>query len=103
MIAVCYNYGNITATRGRRREELSAISGSLTLLSNITMAWMTHRMQGVLDRWKREDGRSIERDILRHIGPARFEGVNFRGKFDFPLSQYQERLLPKAARLHHGQ
>jgi TnpA family transposase len=95
-------YGNIPATRGRRREELSAISGSLTLLSNITMAWMTHHMQGVLDRWKRDEGRRIERDILRHIGPARFEGVNFRGKFDFPLSRYQERLLPKTARLHHG-
>jgi TnpA family transposase len=97
------HYGNITATRGRRREELSAISGSLTLLSNITMAWMTHHMQGVLDRWKREEGRSIEHDILRHIGPARFEGVNFRGKFDFPLGQYQERLLPKAVRQHQGQ
>jgi len=59
-------------------------------------------MQGVLDRWKRDEGRRIERDILRHIGPARFEGVNFRGKFDFPLSRYQERLLPKTARLHHG-
>jgi TnpA family transposase len=96
------HYGNITATRGRRREELAAISGSLTLLSNITMAWMTHHMQGVLDRWKREHGRSIARDILRHIGPAHFEGVNFRGKFDFPLSRFQERLLPKAARPYQG-
>ena len=90
------HYGNITAARGRRREELSAISGSLTLLSNVTMAWMTHHMQRVLDRWKRENRRNIERDILRHIGPAHFEGVNFRGKFDFPMRQYQERLLPKA-------
>jgi TnpA family transposase len=88
--------GNITAARGRRREELSAISGSLTLLSNVTMAWMTHHMQGVLDRWKQEDGRNIDRDILRHIGPAHFEGVNFRGKFDFPMRQYRDRLLPKA-------
>lgn len=96
------HYGNIPAARGRRREELSAISGSLTLLSNITMAWMTHHMQGVLDRWKHDEGRRIERDILRHIGPAHFEGVTFRGQFDFPLSRYQERLLPKAARLHQG-
>jgi TnpA family transposase len=91
------HYGNITAARGRRREELAAISGSLTLLSNVTMAWMTHHMQHVLDRWKREDGRNVDRDILRHIGPAHFEGVNFRGKFDFPVRQYQERLLPKTA------
>jgi TnpA family transposase len=94
------HYGNITAARGRRREELSAISGSLTLLSNITMAWMTHHMQRVLDRWKRDHGRNVERHILRHIGPARFEGVNFRGKFEFPVRQYQARLLPKAVRRH---
>ena len=43
----------------------------------------------VLDRWKREDGRHVDRDILRHIGPAHFEGVNFRGTFDFPMRQYQ--------------
>jgi TnpA family transposase len=88
--------GNITAARGRRREELAAISGSLTLLSNVTMAWMTHHMQQVLDRWKQAEGRNIEHEILRHIGPAHFEGVNFRGKFDFPMHQYQERLLSKA-------
>jgi TnpA family transposase len=90
--------GNIAATRGRRREELVAISGSLTLLSNITMAWMTHHMQRVIDRWKQEEGHNVDRDILRHIGPARFEGVNFRGTFDFPVSQYQSRLLAKSAR-----
>jgi TnpA family transposase len=94
------HYGNITAPRGRRREELSAISGSLTLLTNITMAWMTHHMQRVLDRWKREDGRSVERDVLRHIGPARFEGVNFRGQFDFPVSRFEGRLLPRAVHRH---
>ena len=88
--------GNIAAARGRRREELTAISGSLTLLSNVTMAWMTHHMQRVLDRWKRENGRTVDRNILPHIGPAHFEGVNFRGKFDFPMRQYQERLLAKA-------
>lgn len=90
------HYGNIVAARGRRREELSAISGSLTLLSNVTMAWMTHHMQRVLDGWKRESGLSVDRDTLRHIGPAHFEGVNFRGKFDFPMHLYQERLLSKA-------
>lgn len=90
--------GNIAASRGRRREELVAISGSLTLLSNVTMAWMTHHMQCVIDRWKQEEGHNVDRDILRHIGPAHFEGVNFRGTFDFPVSQYQSRLLAKSAR-----
>jgi hypothetical protein len=49
-----------------------------------------------LDRWKQAQGRNIEHEILRHNGPAHFEGVNFRGKFDFPMHQYQERLLSKA-------
>ncbi len=93
------HYGNIAAARGRRREEFAAISGSLTLLSNVTMAWITHHMQHILDRWKQENGRTVDRDILRHIGPAHFEGVNFRGKFDFPLRQYQKRLLAKAVPL----
>ena len=79
------HYGNIVAARGRRREELSAISGSLTLLSNLTMAWMTHHMQRVLGRWKQKGERNVNRDTLRHIGPAHFEGVNFRGKFEFGL------------------
>jgi len=48
--------GNIVVPRGRRREELVAISGSLTLLSNVTMAWMTHRMQKVLDQRKQAEG-----------------------------------------------
>jgi hypothetical protein len=60
---------------------------------------MTHHMQRVLDGWRHESGQGIDRDILRHIGPAHFEGVNFRGKFDFPMHLYQERLLPKTARL----
>jgi hypothetical protein len=80
---------------GRRREELATIPGSLTLLSNVAMAWMTHPMQQVLDQWKQAEGRNIEHDILRHIGLAHFEGINFREKFDFPMHQYQERLLLK--------
>lgn len=89
--------GNIPAHRGRRPEELIAISGSLTLLSNITIAWMTLHMQQVINRWKKEEGRHIDPELLRHIGPARSEGVNFRGKLDFPVGQYQDRLLSKKA------
>ena len=39
-----------TAKRGRTTEQLGAISGALTLLANIVMAWNTHRLQSVLDR-----------------------------------------------------
>lgn len=85
--------GSITAARGRRREELFAISGSLTLLANLTMSWMTHHMQAVLDTWRRESGRAVDAAVLKHIGPGHYEGVNFRGIFDFPTYKYLERLI----------
>ena len=42
--------GMITAKHGRTTEQLGAISGALTLLANIVMAWNTHRIQAVIDR-----------------------------------------------------
>ena len=42
--------GMITAKHGRTTEELGAISGALTLLANIVMAWNTHRLQAMIDR-----------------------------------------------------
>jgi hypothetical protein len=87
------HYGSLTAARGRRREELIAISESLTLLANLAMSWMTHHMQRVLDVWRRESGSGIEADVLKHIGPVHFEGINFRGTFDFPTHKYLGRLL----------
>ena len=42
--------GGITAKHGRTTEQLGAISGALTLLANIIMAWNTHRMQAVIDQ-----------------------------------------------------
>jgi TnpA family transposase len=38
-------YGLIPTRRGRRHEEALALSGSLTLLTNITRAWTTYRVQ----------------------------------------------------------
>lgn len=88
----------LTVTGDRRPEELTAISGSLTLLSNITIAWMALHVQQVINRWKKEEGRHIDPELLRHIDPARSEGVSFRSKLDFPMRQYQDRLLFKKAR-----
>src|SRR3954451_18021938 len=39
----------ITAKHGRTMEELGTISGALTLLANIVMAWNTHRIQAMID------------------------------------------------------
>jgi Tn3 transposase DDE domain len=38
----------ITAKQGRTTEELGTISGALTLLANIVMAWNTHYLQALI-------------------------------------------------------
>jgi hypothetical protein len=65
--------------RGRRSEELIAQSGALALVTNLVMAWNTHQMQATLDLW-RAQGREIDPQILRHITPMGFEGINFLGE-----------------------
>jgi len=82
--------------RGRRTEELIAQSGALSLVTNLVMAWNTHQMQATLDRW-RAQGREIDPQILHHITPMGFEGINFGGILVFPLERYRSRLLPSSS------
>ena len=89
-------FGGIAVSRGRRHEELVAISGSLTLLTNLAMAWMTHKLQGVLDHRAETDGAVPGPEILRHIAPVHSEGINFRGRFHFPIKTYASRILSAA-------
>jgi TnpA family transposase len=89
--------GRVAPERGRRRDEMVAISGSLTLLANLVIAWNTHRMQDTVDRWRKK-GQVIEDDWLRCMGPAHFAHVNFRGTLSFPFDRYVETLLEVAPR-----
>ena len=82
--------------RGRRRQEMAAISGAHALLTNIVLAWNTSRMDGVVARLKR-DGVGIEEDWLRRIGPAHFSHINFRGTFRFNVERYADVLVERAA------
>ena len=83
--------------RGRRQEELVAQSGSLTLLTNLVMAWNTAKLQSGLDRWRAETGRRIHGETLRHISPAGFEHINFDGVLMFPVERFRQRILPSSA------
>lgn len=83
--------------RGRRQEELVAQSGSLTLLTNIVMAWNTARIQGSVDQWRATNRRRTPIEALRHVSPAGFEHINFDGVFMFPVKQFRDRLLPSSA------
>jgi TnpA family transposase len=87
--------GVITAKHGRTMEELGAISGALTLLANIVMAWNTYRFQLAADRVPGE----YPDEVLSHIAPVSYRHINLRGILTFDLSQLGPSLLghPPAA------
>ena len=88
--------GQVAPERGRRQQEMAAISGAHALPTNIVLAWNTSRMDGVVARLKR-DGVGIEADWLWRIGPAHFSHVNFRGTFRFNVERYADVLVERAA------
>lgn len=81
--------GQVAPERGRRRQEMAAISGAHALLTNIVLAWNTNRMDTVVTKLNR-DGVGIEEDWLRRIGPAHFSHINFRGTFRFNVERYAD-------------
>lgn len=90
--------GRMGTHRGRRRDELWAISGAHTLLTNVIIAWNTMKMQQVLDDWKTKK-HPIEDDWLRRMGPVHFSHINFRGTIAFEIDRFLDDLLqrtPKA-------
>jgi hypothetical protein len=73
-------YGRLAPERGRRSDELVAISGSHAPLKNIVIAWNTARMQAVVERW-RKVGMVVEDAWLHRLGPVHFEHINCCGTF----------------------
>jgi TnpA family transposase len=84
--------GQVAPERGRRRQEMAAISGAHALLTNIVLAWNTNRMDAVVTKLN-QDGFGIEEDWLRRIGPAHFSHINFRGTFRFNVERYADVLV----------
>ncbi|QNK67157.1 Tn3 family transposase [Variovorax sp. PAMC26660] len=87
--------GKLPTERGRRGDEMKAISGSHALLTNIVLAWNTHRMNDVVERL-RKDAMAIDDAWLRRIGPVHFGHINFRGTFKFAIERYAQALLQRA-------
>ncbi len=81
--------GGITAKHGRTTEQLAAISGALTLLANIVMAWNTYRMQAVIDQAPNDHPNAG----LSRIAPIGHKHINMRGILKFELAQYASSLL----------
>lgn len=89
--------GQVAPERGRRRQEMAAISGAHALLTNIVLAWNTNRMDTVVTKLNR-DGVGIEEDWLRRIGPAHFSHINFRGTMRFGIEKHAAVLLQSVPR-----
>ena len=90
-------YGRLAAERGRRRDEIRAISGSHALLTNIVIAWNTLKMQAVVDGWRKAK-HPIEDAWVRRMGPVHFGNVNFRGMISFGVERYADALLQPATK-----
>jgi hypothetical protein len=94
-------YGRVTPERGRRGDELIAISGSHALLTNIVLAWNTYRMEETVRAWRGKQMR-IEDDWLRRMGPAHFGHINFRGTFRYgAIARYRDSLIEASPGTRH--
>lgn len=72
--------GSIGAKHGRTIAEIGAISGALTLLTNIIMMWNTHEMQKQLDAAGDEQPSAAD---LKHIAPVAYRHINMNGIMRF--------------------
>lgn len=93
--AICA--GSFSKPRGRHEAELYAASGSLTLLTNLCLAWTAAKMQEMLYGDATASPPPHDVEWLSNCSPAHFSNINFRGIFSFPLEKYQEWLFTRAA------
>ena len=82
----------ITAKRGRSYEEMTAISGALTLLTNIVMAWNTHYIQAQID----VDRGTISDEVAAQLAPISHGHINLRGIMTFKIGAARSVLLGAA-------
>ncbi|MGI9284278.1 MAG: Tn3 family transposase [Pseudomonadales bacterium] len=97
-LQMALHFGSLGAARGRRHEELVAISGSLTLLTNLVLAWNTHHTQRILRQGDRRDGQYVAPAMLRHTPPVSSGHINMRGQLHFPIEDAAPRLIPNYRR-----
>ena len=84
--------GMITAKHGRTTEQLGAISGALTLLANIIMAWNTHCLQAMIDQAPTDHADAV----LSQLAPIGHKHINMRGILTFDFARHASSLLGRA-------
>jgi TnpA family transposase len=78
--------------RGRSHDEQRAISGSLSLLSSLVMAWNTSKIQELMDLPPHlRSGISV--NDIANVGPVSTTHINFRGVLHFPLAEFAQPVL----------
>ncbi len=86
--------GPIRSRKGRTREQMTAISGALTLLTNIVIAWNAARFQSAL----KTHCSDRPKDHFRHIAPIAHAHINMRGTFVFDLARTEDDADPARIR-----
>ena len=86
--AICR--GTFTKPRGGRFEEVIALTGSLTLMSNLCLSWIATRIQAEIDK---TPGGKKEYAWLVEMSPASYHNINLRGTLSFPFNEYRDRRL----------
>jgi len=75
-------FGSDGFIRKQQELEQQITAYSLTLLTNIVMAWNTVYIQEILKELK-EEGYEVNEEDFDHISPAVFEHINRLGKYNF--------------------
>ena len=78
--------------RGRSIDKQCAISGALSLLSNLVMAWNTQKIQEMVDKPNRLLPR-LGMDEIAMACPVATSHINFRGVLHFPMEEFGEPIL----------
>ena len=81
-MATVARFGSDGFIRKQQELEQQMTAFSLTLLTNIVMAWNTVYIQEIFKELK-EEGYEVNEEDLDHISPASFEHINRLGKYNF--------------------
>ena len=78
--------GRIEAKHGRTEEDANAISGALTLLTNVVLAWNTAAMQNEIDA----NPAQYPTGHLAHIAPVAHRHINMKGVMRFTIEPHHQ-------------
>ncbi|MBP6435609.1 MAG: Tn3 family transposase [Sphingorhabdus sp.] len=78
--------GRIEAKHGRSEDDANAISGALTLLTNVVLAWNTAAMQHVIDA----NPDRYPPAQLAHIAPVAHRHINMKGVMRFTIEPHHQ-------------